>query len=131
MPTAPRGILVKELEMKVSFDPTVKLSDVVTSLSFILAIFALIYSQSKDRQTANEQRLAEARTVLSIGITQLERWGVLSESIFDEVQPTLVQTSELWDEKGGNVIAARDYLWRQLNIIYTIASAKILDEKIA
>ena len=117
--------------MKVSFDPTVKLSDVVTSLSFILAIFALIYSQSKDRQTANEQRLAEARTVLSIGITQLERWGVLSESIFDEVQPTLVQTSELWDEKGGNVIAARDYLWRQLNIIYTIASAKILDEKIA
>jgi hypothetical protein len=117
--------------MRISFDPTVKLSDVITSLSFILAILALVYSQSKDRKTADQQRLAEARTVLSNGITKLERWTALSESIFDEMQPTLVQTSEIWNDKNGDVIAARDYLWRELNRIYTGVSTKILDERIS
>lgn len=114
----------------ISFDPTVKLSDVITSLSFILAILALVYSQSKDRQTADDQRLVQARTVLSNGITKLERWAALSKSVFDEMQPTLVQTSEIWNEKN-DVFAARDYLWRELNRIYTGVSTKILDEKIS
>jgi hypothetical protein len=124
-------ILAKGFGLMISFDPTVKLSDVITSLSFILAILALVYSQSKDRRTADQQRLAEARTVLSSGITKLERWTSLSESIFDEMQPTLVQTSEIWNEKDGDVIAARDHLWRELNRIYTGVSTKILDERIS
>ena len=36
--------------MRVTFDPTIKLSDILTSLSFILAVFALLYSQQKGRR---------------------------------------------------------------------------------
>jgi hypothetical protein len=119
---------VKEMVMAASFDTTIKLSDILTSLSFLLAVLALVYNQMKDRQANNRARIAEARAVLSKGLAKLERWAALSESVFDEMQPTLVQASELWSGKEGDVIIARDYLWRELNRIYAGASAKILDE---
>jgi hypothetical protein len=116
--------------MRVSFDPTIKLSDVITSLSFVLAVLALVYSQQKDRTAAEREQLAEARTMLSNCLSKLERWGELSVSVFDEVQPFLVQTTEIW-AKDGDVVPARDYLWRELNSLFSSVDMKIKDDKIS
>ncbi len=115
--------------MRVTFDPTIKLSDILTSLSFILAVFALLYSQQKDRDSVWHERAAEARTILSNGAVKLNRWVQLSDAIFDDAQIELVQASEIWG-KDGNVIGARDYLWRQWGRLFSEFHKKVVDEKI-
>jgi hypothetical protein len=115
--------------MKINVDPAIKLSDILTSLSFLLAVLALIFTLQKDRVTSDRAQVTNARSLLSSGLGRLDRWGALSDSAFDEAQPALVQATEIW-AKDGNVVVARDYLWRELNGIFQSVDRRILDEKL-
>jgi len=116
--------------VNIGFDTTIKLSDLLTSLSFILAVVAFLYTHQKDRTTADREQISEARVILTNGLSGLERWGNLAESVFDEAQPNIIVTTEIW-AKDGNVIMARDHLWRELNTIFQDVERKILDEKLS
>jgi len=115
--------------LKITFDPTIKLSDVITSLSFVLAVLALVLSQQKERSAIKAAQVSEARTVLSVSLTKLERWKDVSLSVFADVQPLIIQTTEIW-AKDGNVEAARDYLWRELNQLIALVDRGIATEQI-
>ncbi len=115
--------------MNVTFDPTIKLSDILTSLSFILAVLALVFSRQKDRTTARQAQVSEARTVLATSLRKLERWRDVAASVFDDMQPSLVQTTEIW-AKNGDVAAARDYLWTEVNNILAGIARTIAREQI-
>lgn len=103
--------------MGIKFDWTVKLSDILTSLSFVLAIIALVYNQAKDRSLADANRVQETRGLLSDSLGRLQRLRRLELSLFTDLGQKIVQTTEIWSREG-NVVAARDYIWREIDGVY-------------
>ena len=73
-------------------------------------------------EQADRVRAAAAKT-----LAKLERWQTLQLSLYDQLQPVFVETSEMLD-KEFNVIVTRDYLWKQTNAQHTQISAKVLEE---
>lgn len=115
--------------MNITFDPTFKLSDILTSLSFILAVLALIFSQRKERSAIQAERVGEARTLLSNSLVKLERWRDVSTQVFDDSQPLIIHTTEIW-AKDGEAGAARDHMWKELNVLFSAADKEIADEQV-
>ena len=111
------------------FDWTVKFGDILTSVTIIVSVSALVYSWSQDRATRETANADRIRDIAAVAVTQLDRWQLLNKSLYQELQPIFVETSELLLEEF-DVAKARDYMWKKTNEKRTQIQAKILDEKI-
>lgn len=94
----------------------IAVGDLLTSASILISILALFFSWSQshilqEREQANRVRNAAAQT-----LAKLERWQQISLSLFDEIQPDIVETSELLanNRSPAQTIKARDYLYKKL-----------------
>jgi hypothetical protein len=108
---------------------SIKVGDILTSLTILVSICALIISLSKDRLTKEKEQADKVRAAAAKALIQLDRWQYLNLSIYQELQPTFVETSEMLCDDF-DVIKARDYLWKAINSQRTRIASKILDEKI-
>lgn len=115
--------------MALTLDRTIKASDVLTSLTIILSVIALLYSWSKDQDSRTREQADRVRTAAAKTLAKLERWQGLQRSMYSELQPVYVETSEML-AKRFDVIAARDYLWKQINAQRVRIAARVLDEGI-
>jgi hypothetical protein len=100
--------------MPFHLDPNIRLSDLVSTLSFVLAILALLYSLYKDRVVRQRDQVAQARAILSEALSKLMRWGEVTAAIFRDVQATIIATTEIWGEDG-DTIKARDFSWKTIS----------------
>jgi hypothetical protein len=90
-------------------------------------VFALIIAWTKDRDVRVREQADRVRAAAAETLAKLERWQALQLSLYDQLQPILVETSEIFDREF-NIIVARDYLWKQINAEHTRISSKVLDE---
>lgn len=110
-------------------DWSIKIGDVLTSLTILVSVCALIISWSKDRLTREMEQADKVRTAAAKALIQLDRWQYLNSSIYQELQPTFVETSEMIQDDF-DLVKARDYLWKAIDNQRTQIASRILDEKI-
>ena len=112
------------------FEWTVKFGDILTSITILVSVAALVISWSKYRLTRETEQADRVRSAAARSLTKLDRWQLLSLSLYDELQPFFVETSEMLSTEF-NVIKARDHLWKETNRARMSISSKILEEEIA
>jgi hypothetical protein len=110
-------------------DWSMKVGDVLTSLTIAVSVIALIISWSKDRSTRESERADRVRAAASKAHTKLDRWQALHRSLYQELQPTFIEASEMLQD-GFNMVKTRDHLWKAINAQRTRITAKMLDEQI-
>ncbi len=110
-------------------NPEIKAGDILTSLSILISLIALLVAWAKDRKMRNKEQADKVRSAAARTLSKLERWRELNIWFFRAIQPSFVKTSEmLLDEF--DVVAARDHLWKELNAIRLQTHEKVLDEEI-
>jgi hypothetical protein len=110
-------------------DWNIKIGDLLTTVTIVVSVIALLISWSKDRYTKQKEQADGVRASVALAIAKLDRWQTLQLSGFQELQPVFVETSEML-AKDFNIITARDHLWKSINAQRTKISGKILDEQI-
>lgn len=115
--------------MALSFDLTIKASDLLTSLTILVSVIALLISWSKDRDAKVREEAGRVRAAAATTLVKLERWQELQRSMYHELQPVYVETSEMLAVRY-DVIAARDHLWKQINAQRVRVAGRVLDAAI-
>lgn len=114
---------------RVKIERSLRIGDVLTSLTIVVSVVALLVAWSKDRALEERAQADKIRSAAAKVVAKLDRWQALQESLFQGLQPVFVETSERLASKF-DVIGARDYLWKEINRERTNISAKILNEEI-
>jgi hypothetical protein len=100
--------------MKLQFDKTIKAGDILTSLTIALSVIALILSLAKDRESKVVDQGNKIRAAAASAIVKLDRWQSIQLSLYQELQPSFVELSELLAQKY-DVVVVRDKFWRLVN----------------
>jgi hypothetical protein len=109
---------------------SIKVGDLLTSVSILVSVLALVITLGKDREVRRKEQADKVRSVASRTLGKMERWSKLALFYFDEVDPLFVQTSEMVAAKNSELPAARDYLWRELKRARIHAEERKLDEEL-
>jgi hypothetical protein len=121
------GWLREEATLKLEW--TVNIGNILTMLTIIVSVIALIISWSKDQYTRQKEQADRVRSAVARTIAKLDRWQSLQLSAFQELQLIFIETSEML-VKNFDLVTARDYLWKSINAQRTNIAGKILDEQI-
>jgi len=116
--------------MALQFDRTIKAGDILTSITVMLSVIALVLSLAKDRATRVSDQANRVRAAAASTIVKLDRWQAVQLSMYQELQPSFVELSEEL-AKQYDVVAARDKFWRQVNLARTRVNKQVLDEQLA
>jgi len=69
---------------------TVKFGHILTSVTILVSVIALLFSWSKD-QVARETEMADkVRYAASVALTKLDRWQLLNLSLYQNLQSVFV-----------------------------------------
>lgn len=109
---------------------SIKVGDILTSLTIIISVTALVVTWTKDRNVRESQQADVVRTAAATAITKLDRWQSLNLSLYQELQPEFITTSEMLSEQY-DVIKVRDYLWKTISNQRIQIYRKVLNEKIS
>jgi hypothetical protein len=106
-----------------------KIGDVLTTATIVVSVVALLISWSKDRYSRQKEQADRVRGAVAVALAKLDRWQVLQLSLFQDLQPVFIDTSEML-AKDFNFVEARDFLWRSINAQRTNVADKVLNEQI-
>ena len=112
-----------------TFKWAVEIGDVLTTVTILVSVVALVVSWSKDRLTREAQQADSVRAAAAKVLTKLDRWQAIAISLYTELQPLFIETSEGLQEEY-DVIKARDKLWKGTALAQAAISAMILEEEI-
>jgi hypothetical protein len=115
--------------MRIRVDWSVKIGDILTSLTILVSVVALLISWSKDRITRETEQADRIRAAAANAVTKLDRWQALELSFYQELQPVFVETSEALRDNY-DVVKVRDQLWKSINAERTKIASKVLEEQI-
>ncbi|MDO8434125.1 MAG: hypothetical protein Q7S58_17135 [Candidatus Binatus sp.] len=117
------------MKMAFTFDWTLKASDILTSLTIIVSVVALLTAWTKDRDSRTREQADRVRTAAAKTLVKLERWQGLQRSLYSELHPVYVETSEILSKRF-DVVSARDYLWKRISAQRVHIASRVLDEGI-
>ena len=115
--------------MELQFESTIKAGDILTSITILLSVVALLLSLAKDRDTRVREEANRVRTAAATTLVKLDRWQGLQLSLYQELQPTFVELSEDL-AKQYNVVIVRDKFWKQVNLGRTKVAGQVLEEQL-
>lgn len=108
-----------EVAPKADGGQTSLVGHVLTAASILVAALGVMWSWQQHRIIVVRSQAQEFRTAAADAIAALDRMQNLSTLLFDEVQPFLVQTSEMVAAdptvSNATITAARDFLWRSID----------------
>lgn len=116
-------------ESSLIIEKTVKIGDVLTSLTIFISLIFFIISMNKDRNLRRKQQADNVRNAAAGTIGKLDRWKEASLSMFHYMDIVFVKASEMLKNKY-NTEPVRNFLWMQLLSIKNRTSEKILKENI-
>lgn len=118
------------VKQKFTIEPTIKVGDLLTSVSLLITLIGLLIAWSHQRQSENRVQADKSRQAAAVTLAKLERLRELSLWYYEEVKPLFVQASEELAKNKNGVITTRDVLWRQLDEARIKVINKIHEEKI-
>jgi hypothetical protein len=121
--------LAAHLEVLMKLDRTVKVGDLLVLLTIIISVATLAGSWSKDRAAREKEQANSVRAAAAKALTKLDRWQALYLSVFRDLQPDYVETSEMLVGEF-NVTKARDHLWKTITARMANVDARVVDEQL-
>ena len=116
--------------MRLKLDWSIKVSDLLTSITIVVSVIALLISWSKDREAKLTEQANRVRGMAAAtAIAKLDRWQALQLSMYRELQPTYVEMSELLADRY-DVQRVRDQFWKRVNVERTRIAQKVLEEQL-
>jgi hypothetical protein len=112
-----------------TIDPTLKPTDLLTSLSVLCAVCTLIYAWRKDRRLRSREYADRIRAAAAITLSKADRCQTLLHSIVDLVQPAITEADGLFT-KTKDPIECRDQFWKRLHEIRSAILEKFTKEEI-
>ena len=112
-----------------SLIPTLKVTDLITSLSVVCAACTLIYTWTKDRRLRSKEYADKIRAAASLTLSRTDRCQILFKSITDEAQPTITDIDDLMVTQKDSALC-RDKLWKELNNIRAKILQRFNDEEL-
>jgi hypothetical protein len=112
------------------FNWTIGFGDVLTSVTILVSVAALVVSWWKDRWTRETEQADKVRTSAARALTKLDRWQTLHMSLYRELQPIFIEISEAL-QKDFDLIKARDDLWKRVSKLRAQIASKVLEEEIS
>jgi hypothetical protein len=100
-----------------------------TLLTVLATTSGLLYNWRKDQQLKRKEYADKVRRAAGLTIAKLDRWKELAVRLFEDIQPALTESDGMLI-KGHDVIATRDYVWKELVAARARSSQRILDEQI-
>jgi hypothetical protein len=115
------------MRVRLTLDRTIKASDILTSLTILVSVIALLVSWTRDREIRTREQADRIRVAAAKTIAKLERWEAIQLSLYSELQPTYVELSEGLVTRF-DVVASRDLLWKRITALRTHIASRLLDE---
>src|SRR5262249_34861017 len=113
----------------VEFDRSVKLGDVLTSVSILVACLTLVLTWLQERRLRRKEYADRIRRAAAETAVALERWKELALRFYEEIQPLITDADvRLLQEQ--DVVKVRDFLWRGLVAARAETCQQIHKEKI-
>lgn len=110
-------------------DPKVKLGDLITSLSFALALAGFLYTWTKDRRFKTKEYADRVRAAAALTLAKIDRCESLFLSLFFVLQPIITEADEfIVREK--DLVRCRDLFWKQANGARLLVLNSFRDEEI-
>ncbi|HOO52640.1 MAG TPA: hypothetical protein PLM24_02515 [Methanothrix sp.] len=112
-----------------AIEKTVKVGDILTSLTIFVSLIFFIISMNKDRNLRRKQQADNVRNAAAKTISKLDRWKEASISMFHYMDIVFAKASEML-KKNYDTEAVKDFLSMQLLVIKNKTSEKMLKEDI-
>jgi hypothetical protein len=94
------------------FDGSVKVGDLLTGVSVLIAVAVFLYTRRHDQDLSRQDYAERIRAAAGQTLSRLERTRSILDSFYELMQPAITETDEnLVQTK--NPIAARDFLWKR------------------
>jgi hypothetical protein len=118
-----RGVVLKK---------EVAIGDLLTTTSILISLIALLFSWSQSRDLVQREQANKVRDAAAKTLAKLQRWQTISLALFDEIQPSLVETSELLanSREAKKVYEARDFLYKKIRASDQHVRQTLRDEEI-
>jgi hypothetical protein len=114
-----------------SFNNEIKTSDLLTTFAILVSASAFLYSWSSDRALQIRHQADIVRIACAATVEKIDRWEELTLSIFDRMQPSIVEATEIVVAGDTNsLVKARDFLWKDVNRIRSQVQQDIRNENI-
>ena len=107
----------------------IKIGDLFTAITIGISVFGLIWTWHKDLAQRELEQANRFRTASAVSLAKIERVQSLSMTIFEEIQPLIVEASENLD-RDRNVVLTRDFLYRGISQAQQRVRNRIIDERI-
>jgi len=115
--------------MALQLDRTIKAGDILTSITIVVSVLALLLSLAKDRDARVSEQANKVRAAAATVLVKLDRWQALQLSLYQTLQPDFVELSEDL-AKVFDVVAVRDKFWKRVNAARNKIAEKVLDEQL-
>lgn len=115
--------------MKLQLDRTIKAGDILTTITVLVSVAALLLSLAKDRDARISEQANKVRSAAAVALVKLDRRQALQLSLYQDLQPNFVDLSETLAQKY-DVVAIRDKFWREVNIERARIARQVLDEQL-
>jgi hypothetical protein len=112
-----------------AFEWKITFGDLLTFGSILLSALALAWTWHQDIATRERDQATEVRKAAAATLAKLERLGQLTDLLFADLQPTIVETTDLLAEKH-NADSARDYFWKTVSAAGLAHRKRVMDEQI-
>jgi len=103
--------IYKQENEEIYLNKEVELTHVLTLITILISAIALTLSWSRDRKVRIRSQANAIRTAAANTLTKLDRWQTIQLSLYDELQPVFVETSEMFS-KEISATEIRDHLWK-------------------
>jgi len=110
-------------------DRTVKITDLLTSISIIFAALTLAYTWTKDRRLRRREYADRVRSAAALTLSKVERYQALLLSIGRLAQAPITEADELIVKTRDKVLC-RDTFWKSMHAIRSNILQGIQDEDI-
>ena len=87
--------MVQKLFRDILLKKEVAVGDLLTTASILISLIALLFSWSQSRALVQREQANKVRDAAAKTLAKLQRRQTISTPLFDEIQPSLVETSEL------------------------------------
>ncbi|WP_431103409.1 hypothetical protein [Roseateles noduli] len=115
--------------MNIDFDNTLKAGDVLTSITIVISVIALVISLAKDRSTKISEQAARVRAAAASTLSKLDRWQQVQLSLYQDLQPSFVELSEALALRY-DVVRIRDQFWKSVGKARSRVARQTLDEQL-
>ncbi len=112
-----------------NIEKSFKLGDLLTTIAILASLGVFFGSWRQDFEARRTMQADRIRAASAQMLKATDRWQEIRASQFSDLEPVFVTTSGML-KKNFDIGQSADYLWSQINVVWSSANNKILDSQV-